>query len=230
MTAATINTTAVGLQGRPLANTAPTVNQLVGWNGTTWTPQGPFLPLTGGTLTGNITTTGSGSYVQTTGSGFIMSPGNAGSFLNGNGTNIVSGRAYQRTPALSTRFLTSSQPLVMCGIASQFTPRVSGTVIIACCASIATDGPNAAANVVPCLGTGTPPAQGAAQVGNGFGYGSTLSGNGYSASMWVPWSHSGLWGGLSIGTTYWVDIAICNNTGNGSSAYIQWAMIWVGEY
>jgi hypothetical protein len=225
MTAATINTTAIGLQGRPLAATAPTTNQLVGWNGTTWTPSGPYLPLTGGTLTGNLVTSGN---IQTTG-GIIESPGNAGSFLNGAGVNIVSGRAAVSKSGLSTAFLTSSTNLVMAGMACQFTPRVSGLVILGFSCQIATDTADANCNIVGFLGTGTPPTQGQAQTGSSFGYGATLQGNAYSISMWVPWAQAGVWSGLTIGTTYWTDIGLCNNSGAGGSAYAQWAMCWVGE-
>lgn len=225
MTAATINTTAIGLQGRPLAATAPTTNQLVGWNGTTWTPQGPYLPLTGATLTGNIVTSGN---IQTTG-GTIQTPGNAGSFLNGAGVNIVSGRAQGSKSGLSTAFSTASLALVMAGMGLQFTPQVSGTVMLGFSCQIATDAVNANCNIVGFLGTGTPPTQGQAQTGASFGYGATLQGNANSVSMWVPWAQAGIWSGLTIGTTYWMDFAYCNNAGNGGRAYGQWAMCWVGE-
>jgi hypothetical protein len=55
MVAATIPTTVTGIQGVPVSANAPAANQALGWNGTTWIPQGPFLPLAGGSLTGPVT-------------------------------------------------------------------------------------------------------------------------------------------------------------------------------
>lgn len=52
MTQAVIQTTVTGMQGRPIATTAPAANQAYTWSGSAWVPTGPFLPLAGGILTG----------------------------------------------------------------------------------------------------------------------------------------------------------------------------------
>lgn len=47
MVQAVIATTVTGLQGRGVANTAPTNNQALTWNGSAWAPAGPFLTAAG---------------------------------------------------------------------------------------------------------------------------------------------------------------------------------------
>jgi hypothetical protein len=56
--------TVVGLQGRPLASTAPTSNQLIGWNGSAWAPV--TAPTSGiNALTQDVSASGTGSQVAT---------------------------------------------------------------------------------------------------------------------------------------------------------------------
>lgn len=47
MVQAVIATTVTGLQGRGVANTAPTLNQALVWNGSAWAPSGPYLTAAG---------------------------------------------------------------------------------------------------------------------------------------------------------------------------------------
>lgn len=62
MVQAVVQTTVTGLQGIPITATPPTVNQSLTFNGTSWAGggpfmaanAGPFLPLTGGTVTGAL--------------------------------------------------------------------------------------------------------------------------------------------------------------------------------
>jgi hypothetical protein len=54
MVQAVVQTTVTGLQGNPVSATPPTANQGLAWNGTTWAPSGPFLPVAGGAVTGNV--------------------------------------------------------------------------------------------------------------------------------------------------------------------------------
>lgn len=71
---AVVTTTVVGLQGRPVAATAPAVNQVLMWSGTQWMPGtvsgSTTPPPTGG---GAISTPGGGA-VDTPGGGAIDSP------------------------------------------------------------------------------------------------------------------------------------------------------------
>ena len=58
MAQATVATTVTGLQGHPIAVTAPTGNQALVWNGTAWAPSGPYMSVTGGAFTGAVTLVG----------------------------------------------------------------------------------------------------------------------------------------------------------------------------
>lgn len=224
MSQATVAVSIIGLQGRPLSNTAPTTNQALMWNGTAWLPGGPFLPLTGGTLTGNIITSGN---IQTT-AGSIQSPGNGGSFINGTGYNIRTQRGGITKGGLTTQFSTTSGSLVMCGIGGQFTPRTSGTIFLGTSCQIAVNVANCVCLACQLYGTGTPPAQGAAQTGSGTGYGTSFNANSNTGGVWVPWSQMSIVAGLTVGTTYWADIAI-STANTATNAYAQWGMVWVTE-
>lgn len=245
MAQATIQTTVTGLQDTPVSATPPTVGQVLVFNGTSWVPSGAIngpLSITGAltagslnagaaalsgplTSTNNISTSGN---LAVTGSGQIQSPGNAGALVNVNGTNLVSGRAFAQKNVLSTQFGTTSNSAIMCGADVQFTPRTSGTVMLSGSCQIANNTAGSNANVGIAYGSGTPPAQGAPLTGNPTGYGPTLGGNN-PANMWVPWSQCVIVSGLTIGTTYWVDFIITSNSNNGSTAFIQWASMWVAE-
>lgn len=62
MAQATIDTTVTGLQGVPVAANTPAVNQALVFNGTSWVPTTQnFLPLSGGTITGQLSVAASGS-------------------------------------------------------------------------------------------------------------------------------------------------------------------------
>lgn len=224
MSQATVAVTVIGLQGRTLANTAPTTNQALMWNGTAWLPSGPFLPLTGGTLTGNIIT--SGNIVASAAN--MFSPGAGGSYLNASGVNIRTGRAAVSKNGLSTQFTTASSALVMAGMAAQFTPQLSGTVFIGVSCQIAVNTASGNANACTLYGTGTPPAQGAAQVGNAPGYGPSFQANANTGGVWVPWSQKSVSTGLTVGTQYWADLGLGTQGGPGN-AYAQWCSIWVQE-
>jgi hypothetical protein len=54
MVQAVIQTTVTGLQGNPVATGTPSGNQSLTWNGTAWAAAGPFLTVSGGTLTGPL--------------------------------------------------------------------------------------------------------------------------------------------------------------------------------
>lgn len=55
MVQAVVQTTVVALQGSPISVTPPTAGQSLTWSGSAWGGSGPFLPVTGGTLTGSLT-------------------------------------------------------------------------------------------------------------------------------------------------------------------------------
>jgi hypothetical protein len=54
MVQAVISTVVVGLQTRPIASTPATNGQALVWNGASWAPAGPYLPIAGGVTTGPV--------------------------------------------------------------------------------------------------------------------------------------------------------------------------------
>lgn len=222
MTTATIATTVTGLQGRPLATTAPTANQLIGWNGTTWTPQGPFLPTAGGSVTGNVTVSGS-----VTG-GSVQTNGTPGTFLNGSGVNILTGRGYNGKGFLSSQFAFSGSTQVAAGANLTMTPHVTSLVLFCGMCQLGAGSSNSAVNMGLCFGTGTPPAQGGGITGTLMAYGSTFGTNANIYGAWVPWGIMLPWGGFTVGTQYWFDFAcaVSNNVGTG---YAMWGDIYACE-
>jgi hypothetical protein len=65
MVQAVVQTTVTGLQGNPVAATVPAANQALVWNGTSWAPAGPYLPLIGVTNGSNAAAGQVGEYIET---------------------------------------------------------------------------------------------------------------------------------------------------------------------
>jgi trimeric autotransporter adhesin len=55
MVQAVVQTTVTGIQGQPISATPPTSQQALTWSGTAWVGGGPYLPLTGGAISGLLT-------------------------------------------------------------------------------------------------------------------------------------------------------------------------------
>lgn len=246
MAQATIQTTVTGLQDIPVSATPPTVGQVLVFNGTSWVPSGAIngpLSITGAltagslnagaaalsgplTSTNNISTSGN---LAVTGSGQVQSPGNAGSLINGSGYNLVSDRATATRTGLATgAYSTTSTSQVMLGANCTFTPRTSGRVLITASAQIANGSASSGVAVAMAYGTGTPPTAGQALTGNGLGYGPTLINPSNVWAFFVPWASSAVLGGLTVGTTYWVDFTI-QVYGGAGPALIQFFNLAVVE-
>lgn len=221
MSTATIAATIIGLQGHPLAATAPVNNQLLSWNGTNWAPSGPYTALSGANLTGNIVTSGN---IQSTGN-YIRSPGNAGSFLNGSGINVESGKASFLAQYLTGGpWTVTSTSNIMAGFGSTITPQITGRVVYMFQAICSVSGPtNTAFNWQGMYGSGTPPAQGNGTSGAGMGINvqcTTTAANSYTFCG-TAWS-------LTTGTTYWFDIlAWVGASSTGLMSYANAYMIEV---
>lgn len=214
MTAATINTTVTGLQGNPVASTAPASNQALGWNGSSWVPQGPFLPLTGGTLTGNITTTGN---IRTTG-GSLQSPGNAGALFNGAGNRVADAKplvAYTGTTGWS--FSSATPSMGGFGANVQYLPRVTGLMLIMFRAIAWVNQPSYTLDFGVNYGTGSPPALGAAEAGTRTAINVQVQGS----TIGNSYTHFSIRGGLTVGTNYWFDTVVWANAA-GQYNYVTW--------
>lgn len=90
MAQATIDTTVTGLQGVPVAANTPAVNQALVFNGTSWVPTTQnFLPLSGGTITGQLSVAASGS-INSAGPATVSS-------LGVNGQSVLTGQTFINT-------------------------------------------------------------------------------------------------------------------------------------
>ena len=160
----------------------------------------------------------------------IQSPGNAGSFLNGAGVNIRSGRGFGAVSGLSTQFQMSGTTLLLAGMGCTMTPLVSGTMYFSTSCQIATNVASGTTNACQIYGTGAVPAQGTnSNVGQGTGYGTSFEANANTGGCWMPWSQMSIVATLTIGTQYWGDIAI-SVPGGGGSGFAMWGMVWMAEF
>lgn len=216
MVQATIQTTVTGIQTRPVVSTAPTNNQVLTWNGSAWTPQGPYLPLTGGTMSGAINTTGN---IQTTG-GSIQSPGSAGTFLNGAGINVETGKpnvSYQTTN-FSNVFNGSTNVMGGLGPNMILTPQVTGRVLVIYRCIAWNTNSAYTFNFGVNYGTGTPPALNAVAVGTTIAINVQVTefttGNTFTLMSFQT--------GLTVGAAYWFDtLNWTSSPGGGTYNYIN---------
>lgn len=225
MTAATIATTVTGLQGRPISTIAPTANQALGWTGSAWLGTGPYLPITGGSISGNLTVTGAASAAS------VQTPGPSGTFLNGPGVNLITGRALAVYNLFSSPFTTTiNASFVMTGAQAVITPKTSGLIMCFASVQIANGSANSSTSVGIRIGTGAPPTAGQTGTpGNQApGYGMGLQNTTNSVGIWVPWSQVGMAGNCTIGTQYWWDFMV-GVSGNAATAYMQWGSLQLIE-
>jgi hypothetical protein len=214
MTAATIQTTVLALQGHPVSNTPPNAaGQLLTWNGTSWAPGGA-TSITGGLTVDNTTASG----LITAGSGINAT----NRLIEANGVNILTGRAAKAGEYLSgTGYSTSNTNLTTVGCAplgSVITPKTSGVVLIWYDTGIQVSGSNPQGVEMfhqPVYGTGTPPGAGtttglSSPWGGANGSMYPLTSPGY----WQPCLGVGLMTGLTLGTQYWFDIGIWTGNAN----------------
>jgi hypothetical protein len=222
----TIPTTVVGLQGRPVATTAPAAGNFLGWNstGSNWAPiTPPYLPLTGGALTGPVTTTF--PITQTTASGTFTTAGTitstatiattasvtAASYLNPASVNIVTGKAHSSATSAASYSFTAA---VMLGLGLTITPAVSGNILLVYSGTAYNNTASAGWFYQLRYGTGAAPAQGAAQSGTAVG--GLFSTGGLAVNAIAPFTTQAVVAGLTLGTAYWVDLGVSANTGTAT--------------
>lgn len=223
MALATIATTAVGLQGRSIATTTPTANQVFGWNGSAWGPLPPLLPLTGGTLTGNVITP---STIWSTG-GTVQSPSSAGTYLNGAGVNILTGKAANRWGVLTTssvQVTTASAQQGGFGGTFQLAPQVTGRLLVSL-RPIAwnVNAPASVLDIAMTYGTGTPPAANAPQIGTAIPINLQCA-----SSIGMSYNFAAVILGLTIGATYWFDTI--HWVSAGSTGYYAFMTLTLTEF
>jgi hypothetical protein len=122
---------------------------------------------------------------------------------------------FQSTPENPTG-TTSTAAFVMMGLAGSITPKSTGKILIIISGhgsnTVAADGVKMQIR----FGTGAAPANGAASTGTAAG-GAPIIGRAQAATVTVPFSCNGIASGLTIGTTYWVDLSIAAVTGGTGS-------------
>lgn len=120
----------------------------------------------------------------------------------------------QSTP--STTASTASTTLVMLGVAGSITPKATGILLIIINGvgfnTTAADG----YKVQISFGTGTAPTNGAALTGTQAG-GVVTCTRAQAASVHIPYSTNAIVTGLTIGTTYWIDLAYAAVTGGAAT-------------
>jgi hypothetical protein len=142
------------------------------------------------------------------------SVGSAGQQLRANGTDYVNKTTttYQATPADPST--TTSTTGVMMGLAGAITPGYSGTIMIVISGDV--DNGTASRGVITQIkyGTGSAPANGAALTGTAVG--STVQMFQNNSTQRMPIHCNAIVSGLTVGTTYWIDISLASVTGGTS--------------
>jgi hypothetical protein len=272
--------TVTGLQGRPIATTAPADGQALSWSaaGGVWTPiTPPFLPLAGGAITGNLTVGGTlsvsgnatmGGTLSVSGNatfsssgpvnidgglvlpnpapaGYVNASGNIsaggtiaatgviyanGGIHNSSGADVITNKGYGY--ASINGYYTSSSTAVMLGSNCSFGPRVSGNFLCVIGGQFSFNDTSSYCTLYLRYGLGSPPASNAPLQGNLF-YGSqgavSLQQNPHNAGATSAFIMNGLITGLTLGSTYWVDLGFENAAGSGSTLTISQATISIME-
>ena len=139
------------------------------------------------------------------------SVGIAGQQLRANGTDYVNKTTttYQATPADPST--TSSSTGVMMGLAGSITPAYSGVIMIIISGDMGNNTNNTGVQSQIRYGTGSAPANGAALTGTTAGSLVKMTVNNANNSM--PFSLNAIVSGLTVGTTYWIDISLATISG-----------------
>jgi hypothetical protein len=138
------------------------------------------------------------------------SAGSAGQQLRSNGTDYINKTTttYQANP--SDPGTTSSTTGVMMGLAGSITPGYSGTIMIIISGDIDNNSNNSGASVQIRYGTGTAPTNGAVLTGTTAG--SLIKFNENNSSIRAPFHCNAIVSGLTVGTTYWIDLSLASIT------------------
>ena len=118
---------------------------------------------------------------------------------------------------------TTSTTLVMAGYGQTFTPQKTGRVLIILLANVNNNTAGDGVQAVLSYGTGTPPAAGAAVTGLQTGGTAKVTSAAASASNEVVLVT--ILPGLTVGTTYWFDVAYAAITGGTATISIIYAAV-----
>lgn len=121
---------------------------------------------------------------------------------------------YQASPTNPTG--TTSATAKMMGLAGNLTPTSSGTYLIIVSGYTTNTRANTNSLIQIYTGTGTAPSNGAALTGTAEG--TQLTASATSTTDDVPFSVSAVVTGLTVGTTYWLDISLASSNAGGTAS------------
>ena len=118
---------------------------------------------------------------------------------------------------------TTSTTLVMAGYGQTFTPKKTGRVLIILSLNANNNTAGDGVQAVLSYGTGTPPAAGAAATGTQTSIASDHTSSTANAAGTMVLA--AVLTGLSVGTTYWLDVAYSAITGGTATIQIAYAVV-----
>jgi hypothetical protein len=205
------STTAVTVVSAPASNTQRLVKNIVIQNADTAAATVTVIYNNNSTLRNIFVTT------LAVGDQLVYEDGNGWICLDKNGNIKTTGgvslpNVYQATPANPTA--TSSNTLVMAGLAGSLTPNTTGKVMVVI-SGIGTNNSTGGFEAQISYGTGTAPVNGAAlagtQVGNVSVYAPSVAGTD------IPFTCIAIISGLTLATAYWIDLAFARASAAGST-------------
>lgn len=159
-----------------------------------------------------------------------LNPGDTLQFIDSEGWSVISNNGqiktgfssrqfYMATPTNPTGTTSINPTYVMCGLAGSITPKGSGNVWVVIEGMMLNNTANASDGMSAQIqiGTGTAPINGAASTGTVYGVGTAFLPQAAAANKFVPFTLTAIATGLTIGTTYWIDLgqsAVVGGTGS----------------
>jgi hypothetical protein len=203
---------ATGPSGGPTGPTGPQGLQgsqgVIGPTGLT----GPLGP------TGSTGATGAGAFTGPT--GFTGPPGSFGGTgsIGATGPTGPVGVFQSGSAALASPTGPMGTTPLMIGLNGDFVPAATGKIFIAIAGvAVNTTGGGGSVNISGYYGTGTPPSPGTAVTGTLFSVTQHIITA--SAAAQAGFTVLGLISGLTLGITYWIDLAVSTTT--GANAYVK---------
>ena len=135
--------------------------------------------------------------------------------IAGAGTGSPVSPAQQQTQPADPAGTASTAAMVMMGLAGSITPAQNGRILIALSGDVAQTTTADGAKWQLSYGTGAAPANGAALAGTQVGSNPTMTF--LTGVLLVPFSSQAIVTGLTVGTAYWLDVALAAITGGTAS-------------
>jgi hypothetical protein len=147
-------------------------------------------------------------------------------YQNQNGVNVITGKTWGY--ATSNGNSTASSTSIMMGGNCTFQPRVSGLCLVVVTGVFAFNAIGPWCYIGLQYGTGSPPSYNSALTGTNIN-GNSYQQNPNNAGATSAFALNALLAGLTLGTTYWVDLAFSNAAGGGAIVTLSGVSINVVE-